>query len=121
MSTFFIVASVGFMLAFFMLHSHSEQSKKLARIERQIQAITAGPTFIQIHTIRRRNVTAIKIVKDATGLTLSDTATLLNDTPCRIPYVFTTTDAETVIAALTKIGVDASLDTPSHSNQAKSA
>lgn len=121
MSTFFIAASIGLMLGCFIRHSHNEQAKSLARIERQLQAIAAGPTLVQIHRVGNRNINAIKIIKDATGLTLPDTATLLKDTPCQIPHLFTATEAETLVAALSNIRVEASWSPLPQSRDTQSA
>ena len=114
MSTFFFCTTIALLLGFFIRHSHNELHRELARINRQLHAIGEGPSFVSVTRVGRKNANAIKLVKDATGLALPETAKLLQDTPCRIPFVFTVNQAEQLVGALQSIGVDASQESLKH-------
>ena len=108
--TFFLCLGLGFVFTFSLHYSIQQVRKDLSRMDRQLHAIAAGPSFVTVTRMGRRNVNAIKLVKDATGFELPETVKLLKETPCRIPFVFNATEATHLVQALTNIGVDASVE-----------
>ena len=112
---FYFVCLMGFILAVsFMQYSRTQMEKQLSRVRGQIFALAEGGHAVRVIHSRRKSAAVIQLVREATGLSLPETARVIEAAPGRIPYVFKANEAEELVARLQALGAQAEHE-PFHS------